>query len=187
MDDWIKKQEVKYADPKKGFGEADVIVDMNLLAYQELKSHAMSGMKFLDLGTNSGRVAHEMKLMGLCELGVDLPAVIAKVKYPINKLSMDLEKEFPEGAWDLIFCRETIEHLRNYQEVCRKIFCGLTTTGRVVITAPCDDRDSGNACPEHVRVFKDKELDKLICESGGEIIKAFNERRQRVIISKRKT
>lgn len=185
--DWIKLQENKYSDPSKGFGEADKVVDLNLKAYQKLKSLAKPNMKFLDLGTNSGRVAYEMKKLGLLETGVDLPAVVAKIKYPILLFDINLEEEFPTGTWDLVFCRELIEHLRNYNVVCKKIInCLEKDTGRLVITAPFDERDMGKNCPEHTRVFKNKELDKLVEDSGGEIIEAFCERRQRVVVARRK-
>jgi len=62
----------------------------------------------------------------------------------------------------------------------------LSPTGKIIITAPCDERDSGKNCPEHVRIFRDKELDKLVCDSGGEIVEAFNERRQRVVVARKK-
>lgn len=181
-DAWINKQVAKYANPKKGYGESDKVVDMKLKAYLTIRDLAKPGMSFLDLGTNSGRVALEMKKMGLNEMAVDLPEIIDRITYPINKIAMNLEKDFPEGSWDLVFCRETIEHLRNYEEVCRKIIDSLASKGRLVLTAPNNKRDSGAACPEHVRVFEKDQLDKLVVKCGGEIIEKFNERRQRVLV-----
>jgi len=184
-DSWIQSQVKKYANPKKGFGEADKVVELNLKAYQQAICRAKKGVLFLDLGTNSGRVAYEAKKKGAVSLGVDLPEVIAQIKYDVDLVAMDLEKDYPEGEWDVIFCRETIEHLRNYAEVCKKIIRSLTSNGILIITAPRDKRDSGKNCPEHVRVFEEDELDNLVKKSGGQIVKAFNERRQRVVITKK--
>lgn len=181
-DAWIKKQVAKYANPKKGYGEADRVVDLKLKAYLKLVELAKPGLRFLDLGTNSGRVSEEMRKLGLKELGVDLPEIITQITYPINKVAMNLEVDFPEGSWDLVFCRETIEHLRNYEEVCKKIINCLTPDGRLVLTAPNNKRDFGAACPEHVCVFEGKKLDQLAVKCGGVVVEAFNERRQRVLV-----
>lgn len=181
-DAWVNKQVAKYADPKKGYGEADKVVNLKLKAYLKVVELAKSGMTFMDLGTNSGRVAEEMRKLGLKELGVDLPEVISQIKYPINKVAMNLEESLPDGEWDLVFCRETIEHLRNYEEVCKKIINCLSEDGILVLTAPNNKRDSGAACPEHVRVFEGNSLDKLVVKCGGKVIEAFNERRQRVLV-----
>jgi 2-polyprenyl-3-methyl-5-hydroxy-6-metoxy-1,4-benzoquinol methylase len=100
---------------------------------------------------------------------------------------MNLEEDFPEGEWDVVFCREIIEHLKNHAVVCKKIIDCLSKSGVLVITAPCDERDGPKSCPQHVRIFGGKELDKLVQSSGGEIIEAFNERRQRVVVARRKS
>ncbi len=185
-DKWVQSQVKKYADPKKGYGEADKVVKLNLKAYQEAISLAKKGVSFLDLGTNSGRVAWEAKQKGADELGVDLPEIITQIKYDINKVEMNLEADYPPGEWDVVYCRETIEHLRNYKEVCKRIIQSLSADGTLIITAPRDKKDSGANCPEHVRVFEGTELDKLVEASGGKIVKAFNERRQRVVVAKKK-
>ncbi len=181
-DAWIKKQIAKYANPKKGYGEADIVVNKKMKAYLKLCELAKPGMRFLDLGTNSGRVSEEMRKLGLKELGIDLPEVIVRIKYSINKAAINLEENFPEGEWDLVFCRETIEHLRNYEEVCAKIINCLTPEGRLVLTAPNNKMDSGSRCPEHVRVFEKDALDKLVIKCNGKIIEGFNEKRQRVLV-----
>jgi len=183
MDEWLQKQVNKYANI--AFGEADMVVDRKLKAYLKLFDFAKKDMTFLDLGTNSGRVAYEMQKIGLKELGVDLPEVITKIKYPINKTAMNLEEDFPKGQWDLIFCRETIEHLRNYKEVCKKIINALSASGVLIITAPNNKRDMGKNCPEHVRVFEGTQLDKLVTNNGGKIVEKFNEKRQRVIVARK--
>ena len=184
-DDWTRKQEAKYSDPKRGFGEADKVVELKLKAYLKVCELARKGAKFLDLGANSGRVSFEMQKLGMSVLAVDLPAIISKIKYEVPKVAMDLEKDFPSGTWDLIFCRETIEHLRNYQEVCKRALDSLSPSGMMVITAPFDDRDNAQFCPEHVRIFKDKELDKMVASAGGVVLEALNERRQRVVVAKK--
>ena len=185
-DGWVAKQAAKYSDPKKGFGEADKVVELGLKAYLKALELAKPGMRFLDLGANSCRVALEMKDRGLTVLAVDLPEVLAKVLHDVPKSAMDLEKSFPEGEWDLVYCRETIEHLRNYAEFCGKALKCLAPGGTLILTAPCDDMDGQHNCPEHVRVFKGKELDELVIANGGEVIEAFKERRQRVVVAKKR-
>ena len=184
MDPWIKKQIDKYAN--KNFGEPDLIVERKYKAYLKAMEFVRPGVTFLDLGTNSGRIALEAKKLGAKELGVDLPEVIAKITYDINKVAMDLEKDYPEGSFDVIFCRETIEHLRTYADVAKKIVASLAPDGILVMTAPNSKVDFGRNCPEHVRVFEGTQLDKMITDSGGVIVEAFNERRQRVVVAKKK-
>lgn len=174
MSDWTKKQIAKYAG--KNFGETDNVVNKNLFAYKELLKIAKPGMTFLDLGCNNGRICQEMKKLGLQEFGVDLSEVIAKCKPAFNKAVCDLEESFPEGQYDIVFCRETIEHIQNYNVVFKKIFEALNPEGRAIITAPFSKRDFGAACPEHVRLFTMEELKAHIAKAGGFVLSHFQEK-----------
>lgn len=186
MDKWIQKQVNKYAG--NNFGETEQTVDKKTNAWQLLCKYAKSGMRFLDLGCNNGRITHEMKQRGLVELGIDLPEIIQKITYPINKQAMNLELEFPVGEFDLIFCRETLEHLRNSEEVCKKIINALSVPNGVAILAcPYDERDFHENCPEHHRLFKGQELRIMIEKVGGTVIEQMDETvcRSRVCVSRR--
>jgi 2-polyprenyl-3-methyl-5-hydroxy-6-metoxy-1,4-benzoquinol methylase len=181
MNDWLKIQINKYAG--SNFGESELVVKKQLKAFKKIYEFIKPGYKFLDLGCNSAYITKLIQDEGCEVLGVDLPEVIAKVKYKVPVKAMDLEKELPKGLWDIIFIRETIEHLRNYQEVCLKIINLLSEDGILIITAPCDKKDGPKVTKEHVRVFEGKALDNLVKKSGGHIIEAFNEKRSRVIIA----
>jgi len=188
MDEWIQKQLNKYCFNDFHSKESDIVVNKNVIAYQKLKDYAKPGMSFLDLGTNCGRVAYEMKKLGLIEFGIDLPEVINKITYPINKQGMNLEKEFPLGTFDLIFFRECLEHLRNGEEVCKKVIDALSPKGIAIITAPYDERDFKENCPEHFRLYKGQELKQLIEKVGGVVVDEFNEIicRSHICIAKRR-
>jgi 2-polyprenyl-3-methyl-5-hydroxy-6-metoxy-1,4-benzoquinol methylase len=184
MNDWLKIQTDKYAG--SNFGEPELVVKKNLRAYTKISEFITPGCKFLDLGCNSAYITKLVQDEGCTVLGIDLPAVVAKIKYPVPIQAMDLEQEVPTGVWDVIFMRETIEHLRNYKEVCPKIINLLTENGTLIITAPCDEQDGPKRTKEHVRVFKGRSLDELVTSSGGQIIESFNEKRQRVVIARKK-
>lgn len=186
-DDWIQKQVDKYAG--SNFGEPNNVVERDMEVWRLVNTVAkMTGKRFLDLGCNNGRICHEMQAIGKEVLGVDLPEIIAKVEYDVPLRAMNLEEEFPEGEWDLIFCRETIEHLRNYKEVLKKIIGALSTKGRLILTGPYDDRERPDrGCPEHVRIFKDQELDRVVEECGGKILESHKEKkpaRSRILLVK---
>ena len=187
MDKWLEKQVLKYAG--MNFGETEQTVDKNTQAWRFLCKYAKTGMTFLDLGCNNGRITNEMKQRGLIELGIDLPEIIAKITYPINKQAMDLETQFPTGEFDLIFCRETLEHLRNSEDVCRKILNVLKIPdGIAILACPHDERDFGENCPEHHRLFKGQQLREMIEKLGGVVLEQFEETvcRSRGCVSKRR-
>jgi 2-polyprenyl-3-methyl-5-hydroxy-6-metoxy-1,4-benzoquinol methylase len=172
--EWIDLQQRKYAGAN--FGETDNVVTKNLAAYKSLLEIAKPGMTFLDIGCNNGRICFEMKKLGLKELGVDLPQVIQKCKLDFNKQALDLESEFPAGTYDLIFCREVIEHIQRYEQVFQLIFEALNEEGTAIITAPFDKKDFGKNCPEHVRLFSEAELKQHIKKAGGKVLNTFREK-----------
>ena len=177
QDEWIALQCRIYAGAS--FGETELVVNWNIEAYKVLLKYAKKGLSFLDVGCNNGRISHEMQKLELNVLGIDLPEIINKITYPINKLALNLEKDFPVGRWDIIFCRETIEHLRNYEEVLQKMLVALNPDGFLIITAPFSKQDFGKNCPQHIRIFEGDELKKLIEKHHGVIIESFMERKCR--------
>ena len=185
MDKWIKLQSDIYAG--KNFGEPEQVVNLKLKAYQKIFEYLKPGDKFLDLGCNSGHITFLVKEKGYEVLGVDLPEVINKIKYDIPKIALNLEQQLPNDKYGVIFIREVIEHLRNYEEVCPKIINLLSNSGTLIITAPNNKMDGPAINKQHIRIFENKELDKLVENSGGIIIEAFNERRQRVVIARKKS
>lgn len=176
-DDWIKIQCKKYAG--NNFGESKLVVEKNCLSWQNLLKYAKPNMSFLDLGCNDAFITYEMKKMGLKELGVDLLEVINKITYPINKIAMNLEKQFPEGKFDIILFVECLEHLRNGEDVCQKAINALDTNGVLIVTAPYSDEDFGKNCLEHHRLYKNNELRDLIIKCDGIIISEFQEKVRR--------
>jgi 2-polyprenyl-3-methyl-5-hydroxy-6-metoxy-1,4-benzoquinol methylase len=183
-DKWIKIQTDIYA--KSGFGEADTTVDREYKSWTIVYEYAKPEMTFLDLGCNSGRCCKEMKKVGLSELGIDLPEVVDKIKYDINKKAMNLENDFPEGKWDIIYCRETIEHVKNYKSLAKNIINALNDNGIAIVCCPNNDMDGPKNAPQHVRVFKGNSLKNLMIDSGADIISQFKCKRSTVLVCKRK-
>ncbi|MHA2009822.1 MAG: methyltransferase domain-containing protein [Candidatus Hodarchaeales archaeon] len=183
MDEWIKKQSEEFSHPRRSQCHNKWTTNkVNSKVFQKLLKYAKPGMSFLDLGCNHGWACNEMKKKGLKETGVDLPAVIKTIKYNINTISMNLEEEFPIGQWDIILCREVIEHIRTYKKLCQNMINALTDNGIVLITSP---NTKGNPSPYHCICFLNDDLNRLVKECGGEITESFNNRSSRVIIARK--
>ena len=197
---WIEMQVKKYAG--SCFGEADRglqhMIEMEKGKIpEEKKGQAIVRLfkflkengDFLDLGCNSGGICKFMKDKGMNVLGVDLPEVIDKITHDIPKIAMNLEVDFPEGTWDIIYCRETLEHIRNGEDVVlKKIIEALKPDGIAIIACPYSQTDFGKACPEHHRLYKDGELKSLVKRAEGIVIEEFSELtgRSKGVVAKRK-
>lgn len=165
---WAQVQIDIYSKGRNSW-EADTTVERKLGSYckllevaEQIEKERGAG-RFLDLGTNCGRVAWEMKQRGWAVLGVDLPEVIeGALKYNIETVGINLEETFPEGQWDIIFIREVFEHLHNYKEILDKMMGSLVSGGYIIMTAPCTKGGAPKRCKQHVRTFEDNSLKEVV-------------------------
>lgn len=94
------------------------------------KDYSVNEGRLLDLGCGTGFFANAFKSIGyevrMCDLR------------PLNKNidKVDLEKDklhYPDNYFDVIFCRNIIEHLSNADNMLKESFRVLKTKGRIII------------------------------------------------------
>lgn len=137
----------------------------------------------LDLGCNNGLLSLEYAFGGRRVLGIDLNKKAVKFcnnfldKYKLknSKYKEGMIEEFEsKELFDNIFICEVIEHVDNPQKILNKAEEHLAKDGIIFITTPeyngpfGKDND-GDTDGEHLHIYKDKELKKMI-EKRGKII-----------------
>ena len=160
--------------------------DQNLKIYQKLQNLIISNntiKEFIDLGCNLGEVVYHVSQLGVNAVGVDFPSVITRISLPINKLSMDLNKQFPSGKYDIIFCREILEHITNpdlFLANCSQI---SNPGGYLFISCPFTNRQyQSNAF--HLRIFKQEQLAEILRKYGFKILETMVDGESNVLIAK---
>lgn len=160
--------------------------DLSLKMYQALNRVISNNKKiktFIDLGCNSGEVVYEISKLGIEAVGIDLPLVVSKITLPIKSMALDLNWEFPSGTYDIIFCRETFEHVSNpdkFLEGCRQIAHPGTL---LFLSCPYTIRHfHGNAF--HLRILSQEQLATTLSKHGFEITEMFADRESNVVIAK---
>ena len=162
--------------------------DVSLKIYQKLSKLINSNRSikaFIDLGCNSGDVVHTVSQMGIDAVGVDLPLLINRIKLPIKTMALDLNRQVPTGTYDIILCRETIEHVSdpdNLLECCRQI----TRPGSFLfISCPYTNRQYVlNAF--HLRILSCDQLTFMVEKHGFKVLETFVEHESNVIIAQKK-
>lgn len=163
------------------------IFDPSLKMFQkltELINNEKNIKTFVDLGCNMGEVVYKASLFGLDAVGVDFPSVIQRVKLPIKTIPLDLNKKFPEGTYDIIFCRETFEHVNDPDDFlnhCREI-AGPRTF--LFLSCPYTSRHfKDNAF--HLRILSRDELTMLLKNHGFKILEMFIDRESNIVIAQK--
>jgi len=163
------------------------IFDPSLKMFQkliELINNEKNIKTFVDLGCNMGEVVYKVSLLGLDAVGVDFPSVIQRIKLPIKTIPLDLNKKFPEGTYDIIFCREVFEHVNDPDDFlnrCREI-AGPRTF--LFLSCPYTSRHfKGNAF--HLRVLSRDELITLLKYHGFKILEMFIDRESNIVIAQK--
>ncbi|MBT3354335.1 MAG: class I SAM-dependent methyltransferase [Candidatus Scalindua sp.] len=164
------------------------IYDVSLKIYQklsELINNNRNIKTFIDLGCNSGDVVYTVSQMGIDAVGVDLPLIIDKIQLPIKTMALDLNRQFPIGTYDIIFCRETIEHVPdpdNFLECCKQI---AHAESFLFISCPYTNRQYvGNAF--HLRVLSSDQLACMVEKHGFTVLETFVEHESNVIVAQKK-
>ena len=164
------------------------IFDVSLKIYEKLSkliNNNRSIKTFIDLGCNSGDVVHNVSQMGIDAVGVDLPLLINRIKLPIQTMALDLNRQFPTGTYDIVFCRETIEHISdpdNLLECCEQI---TRPESFLFISCPYTNRQYVlNAF--HLRVLSRDQLTFMVERHGFKVLEIFAEHESNVIIAQKK-
>ena len=153
-----------------------------------------SGDRILDMGCGFGRHAYEALRRGAsvvaCDLGFEeLKQVraVAGVMYEQGEIKPPIAIEttngdatrlpFADHSFDRIICSEVMEHIDNDSDALNELERVLNPGGTLAITIPSrfpekicwslsDDYYAPKAVGGHVRIYKRKELTKMILDSG---------------------
>lgn len=116
-------------------------------------------------------------------VGIDISSQdidIARRRYPcVNFQLMNAEKLiFPDDYFEEVYAIDVLEHVDNLDTVLREISRVLKTDGKFIVNIPywksekwlAKIRPSYFQEIHHVRVFKDKELDDILCKYNMKIL-----------------
>jgi SAM-dependent methyltransferase len=129
----------------------------------------------LDLGCGDGRLTAELDARALTAADVSAVALErARARLP-GALLVELEPDAPlplgDGAFDLVLCAETVEHVRDVQLFLSEIRRVLRPGGELALTTPAG---RSLARPEdplspHLRRFTRRSLGRVLGELGFEL------------------
>lgn len=160
--------------------------DLSLRMYQVLGKLFGSRRvrSFVDLGCNAGEVVAAAAAQGVDALGVDLPDVVGRVTLPIKTMALDLNREFPPGTYDLILCREVLEHVSDADAFLTRC-SGIAHRGTILLlSCPYTARQfDGNAF--HLRVLSEAELREAVERHGFVVRDLFREKESHVVVAER--
>jgi ubiquinone/menaquinone biosynthesis C-methylase UbiE len=129
----------------------------------------------LDLGCGDGRLTAELAAAELTAADVSAVALgRARGRLPAAQL-VELEPDeplpFADSEFDLVFCAETIEHVRDVQLLLSEIRRVLVPGGELAITTPASTplgRPEDPLSP-HLRRFTRRSLRRLLDDLGFEV------------------
>ena len=130
----------------------------------------------LDLGCGDGRLTAELDAGELTAADVSRVALDrARRRLPeatrIVELEPDAPLPFDDGAFDLVLCAETIEHVRDVQLLLSEARRVLKRGGTLALTTPASSplmRPPHPLSP-HLRFLTSRSLRKLLEEMGFEV------------------
>jgi ubiquinone/menaquinone biosynthesis C-methylase UbiE len=129
----------------------------------------------LDLGAGDGRLTELLEAAKITAADVSPVALErARQRLPAGAELVELEPDaplpFPDSAFDLVLCAETIEHVRDVQLLLSEIRRVLRPGGRLAVTTPATPalvRPPDPLSP-HLRLFTRRSLERLLGELGFE-------------------
>ena len=139
----------------------------------------------LDLGAGDGRLSQELSAAELVLADVSRVALDrARRRLPDAEAALvepDAPLPFDDSAFDLVFCAETIEHVRDVQLLLSEVRRVLAPGGTLALTTPAHGRLTGLAVlvrgfegafdplSPHVRFFTARSLRRLLGELGFDV------------------
>ena len=141
----------------------------------------------LDLGCGDGRLTRHLR--GRHIVGADVSAValgrarrrLAKSDIELVELTPGAVLPFADGAFDLVLCAETIEHVVDTQTFLSEARRVLAPGGEIAVTTPVHGRRTGLALllrgfersfdplSPHIRFFSRDSLRELLDEMGFDV------------------
>ena len=139
----------------------------------------------LDLGCGDGRLTASLRARAVVAADVSTVALErvgrrAPAATPVE-LTPDAPLPFADGAFELVLCAETIEHVRDVQALVSEVRRVLVPGGTFAVTTPAHSRLTGAAVlvrgfesvfeplSPHLRFFTARSLRTLLSEMGFEV------------------
>jgi SAM-dependent methyltransferase len=129
----------------------------------------------LDLGCGDGRLSAELDASELTAADVSRVALErARRRLPAARLvplRPDVPLPFEDGAFDLVLCAETIEHVRDVQLLLSEIRRVLRPGGMLALSTPSHRPIGPRPHPlsPHLRFFTRRSLRRLLDELGFDV------------------
>ena len=130
----------------------------------------------LDLGCGDGRLTVELDVAELTAADVSAVALDrARARLPgarLVELEPDAPLPFDDGAFDLVLCAETVEHVRDVQLLLSEVRRVLRPGGTLALTTPANLPVGRRPHPlsPHLRFFTRRFLRKLLEELGFDVL-----------------
>jgi SAM-dependent methyltransferase len=131
----------------------------------------------LDLGCGDGRLTAELDARELTAADVSPVALErARRRLPAGGRLVELEPDAPlpfgDGAFDLVLCAETIEHVRDVQLLLSEIRRVLRPGGTLALTTPASRvlMRPPDARSPHLRFLTRRSLRRLLGELGFDVV-----------------
>jgi SAM-dependent methyltransferase len=142
----------------------------------------------LDVGCGDGRLTAELDAGALTAADVSAVALErARARLPeavLVELDPDAPLPLDDGAFDLVLCAETVEHVRDVQLLLSEIRRVLRPGGELALTTPATrplGRPEDPLSP-HLRRFTRRSLARVLGELGFEL--RTLERRSRTLLAR---
>ena len=124
--------------------------------------------KVLEVGCGDGYILYRLQeeLDGLDCHGIDVSEnaiAVAKENVEGKFEVMNAEEQLPEGKYDTVICLEVLEHLKEPEELAKKMFDLLVPGGRLLISVPIEKHIDWYT---HIQEFDFIKLNKLFREIG---------------------
>jgi len=140
------------------------------ILFDHLLSRPLNTTRFLDVGCCDANVAKRAIELGVRDVtAVDLPEIIREIKAEngLKLLSANLNKDFVDGEFDVIYAGEVIEHLYNDFAFLQRCYEHTAENGVLIITTPQDPPvkrwyEQGT----HIRCYPDHTLAGLVACAG---------------------
>ena len=127
--------------------------------------------KILDLGCGSGYIG-ESYVNDNDVLFADINEEELKKVKSENKIKVDaLKMPFKKNSFELVFCSDVLEHIKEDKKVLKNIYNILKENGRAVITLPAYSRFYGHhdKLIGHYRRYDKKEFSQMVKEIGFKV------------------
>lgn len=142
----------------------------------------------LDIGCGRGLFASFLSDQGLTVDATDISpqAVEFTAQRGVNAWVMDLERETPEGQWDLVFCMEVLQQVRDPEDVLSRLSGVLRPEGELVLSLPNEFHvsrrfsilfgrpDLGDPADSHLKFFTPARARALARACGFEVREAVH-------------